>query len=97
MFPKYEEDYSEYRDVHSFLFSLDHRQVLPLKEEYKKYAIKGGVNFGFGQGDLLISDECNKGNINWAEIGRTYKEPSNVNGPLNEWLGGASYFRVIEY
>ena len=68
---------------------------MPLKEEYKKFAIKGGTHFGFGQGDLLISDECHKGNISWAEIGRTYKEPSNVKGPLNEYLGGAAFFRVI--
>lgn len=68
-----------------------------MRPEYRKFAIKGGPHFGFGQGDLLIADECNKGNISWAEVGRSYREPANVKGPLNEWLGGAAYFSVLEY
>jgi predicted N-acyltransferase len=57
MFPKYDEDnLLEFRTVDAFLFSLDHKERLPLKEEYRRYALKGGLNFGFGQGDLLISD-----------------------------------------
>jgi hypothetical protein len=87
----------ENRNITAFLFSLDHAQLLHLKEEYKKFAIKGGINFGFGRGDLLISDECHKGNISWAEIGRAYKPPPNIKGALNEWLAGAAYFRVLEY
>jgi hypothetical protein len=67
MFPKYEEEENiENRNITAFIFSIDHNQILHLKEEYKKYAIKGGINFGFGRGDLLISDECHKGNISWA-------------------------------
>jgi hypothetical protein len=46
----------ENRNITAFLFSLDHKQLLHLKDEYKKFAIKGGINFGFGRGDLLISD-----------------------------------------
>lgn len=67
MFPKNddEEDF-ERRHSHSFLFSLDHSQLLHLKEDRRQYTLKGGKNFGFGRGDLLISDECNKGNISWA-------------------------------
>lgn len=57
MFPKYQEYYTgDQKDVETYIFSLDHNQLLSIKEQYKKYAIKGGVNFGFGQGDLLISD-----------------------------------------
>jgi len=28
-------------------------------------------------------------------MGRAYQQPENIKGPVNEWLGGASYFRVI--
>lgn len=57
MFPSFEEeDNMENRSIYSFLFSLNHKQILYLKEEYRKYAILGGKNFGFGRGDLLISD-----------------------------------------
>ena len=96
MFPR-EERYEEDTRCESFLFSLDERVRLPLKENYKKYAVKGGSNLWFGRGDLAISDECHKGNLSWAEIGRAYEAPSQASGRESEWLGGAWYFRVLEY
>ena len=84
MFPKEEEEENlENRHIKAFLFSITHRQTLPLKEEHRRYAIRGGVNFGFGRGDLLIADECHKGNLSWAEIGRAYRAPTNIKGKLN--------------
>ena len=51
----------------------------------------------FGRGDLVIADECQKGNISWAEIGRAYEVPHGVFGNEVEFLGGAWYFRILEY
>lgn len=65
MFPKAEQ-YVEDRKGLSFLFSLDNRMRLPIKQEYKRYAIKGGEHLWFGRGDLVIANECHKGNISWA-------------------------------
>lgn len=79
MFPK-NDHYEEDNRCRSFLFSLDHCARLPIKEEYKKFAIKGGTNLWFGRGDLVIADECNKGNISWAQIGRAYQIPPGVTG-----------------
>jgi len=55
MFPKTEE-YVQDDKLESFLFSLDDSCMLPLKEEYRQYSIRGGKNFCFGRGDLAISD-----------------------------------------
>jgi hypothetical protein len=46
---------------------------------------------------LVIADECNKGNINWAQIGRAYELPSGIKTNPDEWLAGALYFQIIEY
>ncbi len=70
---------------------------LPIKEEYKKYAIKGGNNLWFGRGDLVIADECHKGNISWASVGRAYQTPPGLNGNPDEWLAGSLYFQIVEY
>lgn len=96
MFPK-EERYEADMRCKSFLFSLDDRVILPLKEESKKYSIRGGSNLWFGRGDLAISDECHKANISWAEIGRAYEVPRGLHGNPSEWLAGCLYFRVLEY
>lgn len=96
MFPK-NETYEEDNRGRSFLFSVDHRVRMPIREEFKKFAIKGGSNLWFGRGDLVIADECNKGNISWAQIGRAYQLPPGLNGNTDEWLAGALYFQVVEY
>ena len=54
--------------------------ILPIKDEYRRYSIRGGNCIWFGRGDLVISDECNKGNISWAETGRAYKVPQSFIG-----------------
>ena len=46
---------------------------------------------------MAISDECHKGNISWAEIGRAYEAPPAASGRESIWLGGAWYFRILEY
>lgn len=94
MFPK-EEVYQEDIRCTSFLFSLDDRIRIPLKEEYKKFAIKGGDNLWFGRGDLAISNECHKANISWSELGRAYEVPRAAVGKEDHWLAGAKYFRIL--
>ena len=55
MFPK-EEGYEEDTKCESFIFSLDENVRLPLKESYRKFAIKGGQNLWFERGDLVVVD-----------------------------------------
>lgn len=55
MFPKTEE-YIEDNKLECFLFSLDDKCLLPIKEEYRQFSIRGGKNFWFGRGDLALSD-----------------------------------------
>lgn len=94
MFPR-DKHYEEDNRCRSFLFSLDYRVLLPLKEEFKQYAIKGGSHLWFGMGDLVISDDCNKGNMSWANIGRAYELPPGIRGNVDKWLGGELYFAVV--
>ena len=72
-------------------------KTLPIKPQYRRYAVKGGTVWGFGRGDLTVSEECHKACISWAEIGRVYEKPNGIKGDEKEWLAGAWYYRVVEY
>jgi hypothetical protein len=67
------ENFIEDKRAESFIFSVDDCEVLPIKPEFKKYAVHGGLNWGFGRGDLTISEECNKASISWADVGHVYQ------------------------
>ena len=45
----------------------------------------------------MIADECHKGNISWASVGRAYQTPPGLNGNPDEWLAGSLYFQIVEY
>lgn len=89
-------EYIEDKKGESFLFSLDEGEIMPIKMELRRFAIKGGVNWGFGRGDLVVSEECQKGGISWADVGHVYRKPVKF-GEDGGWLAGSWYFRVLEY
>jgi hypothetical protein len=77
------------------LFSIDDCEVLPIKPEFKKYSVHGGVNWGFGRGDLCVSEEGNKASINWADAGHVYQGLSTRLNQEKRWLAGSWYFRTL--
>lgn len=96
MWTQYEEFVDDKRGE-SFLFSIDDCEILPIKPEFKKFSVKGGVNWSFGRGDLCVSEEGNKAAINWADVGYVYQGLSTRLNQEKRWLAGSWYFRTLEY
>lgn len=89
----------------SFLFSLDHSLVFPIKRNQLDYAISAyggwGPIFGSPYGpDLSISDKCHLNDNSCSSLGSHYDIPINVKEYSNEafsLLAGAKKFKVVEY
>ena len=89
----------------SFLFSLDHSLVFPIKRNQLDYAISAyggwGPIFGSPYGpDLSISDKCHLNDNSCSSLGSHYDIPINIKEYSNEafsLLAGAKKFKVVEY
>ena len=89
----------------SFLFSLDHNLVFPIKKNQVDYAISAyggwGPIYGSPYGpDLSIADKCHINDNSCSSLGSHYDVPVNIKQYSQEafsLLAGAKKFKVVEY
>ena len=89
----------------SFLFSLDHNMVFPIRRNQLDYAISAyggwGPIYGSPYGpDLSISDKCHINDNSCSSLGSHYEIPVNIKEYSNEafsLLAGSKKFKVVEY
>lgn len=88
---------NEYKkDNTAFLFSLNFLEKYPVKPEFSHNAIytKTSNFFGFGKGDLIIYDQCDK-RYNKSDFPNSYSCLSNKGNPKYR-LTGYSYEFVVK-
>jgi hypothetical protein len=73
------QNFVEDKHTESFLSSVNDYEILSIKPEFKKYAVYEGLDWGFGRGDLTISDEFNKALIKWAGIDQVFQGIGSYN------------------